>query len=393
MDIKHSFGWLCVCVFGFFLYACGGGAPKPADSIGRLEVVSTYPDSNEADIPVEAEISVKFNRDIDLETLSAATYSVMDMRSHQVVVGTIRYEPATYEAFFKPLRPLQYGLHYHGVIHHKVKDKQGTHLGNTDDSFEWRFSTQQQPPKLFFHEPRNGQQNVSIHTRIHVQFETAMDAASFDNSTFYLQDNNQNLVNVRVTYQDQHAMLEPVNLLLANTTYTAVVSANVKSASDVQLGNEIRWSFTTAPDSASVKIIGTRGNDEIKDMVFDPVDQSYIVVGNTEGKLGEQRFGAIDIFLTKLDANMQTLWVQQIGAAEFDSASGVTLTANGSICFTGYTDGVLAPDAVVDMHTDVIVACYDRNGNHQWIKQIPGGNGSIFAHAISAYGDNQLLIT
>lgn len=106
--------------------------------------------------------------------------------------------------------------------------------------------------------PTNGNQFATTSTSgvagggksISANFNTAMDAATINSTSFNLAPNGgAALVPAGVSY-DAPSMVATLNTtasLLANTTYTAVIQSTVKSAAGNALGCSYVWTFKTAP--------------------------------------------------------------------------------------------------------------------------------------------------
>lgn len=94
-------------------------------------------------------------------------------------------------------------------------------------------------------------------------------------------------------------------------------------------GNQLwmRQLASDAQDFAEVVIVDRLGN------VF--------VGGYTAGLLGKQKFGQLDAYIAKYDANGQILWVDQFGTDQNDGVSGLQIDETGKIYVSGWTDGVL----------------------------------------------------
>ncbi|MBI4463481.1 MAG: hypothetical protein HY647_02145 [Acidobacteria bacterium] len=92
------------------------------------------------------------------------------------------------------------------------------------------------------------------------------------------------------------------------------------------------------------------------------------VVGFTNGTLpGEGRFGRIDAFVHKYDANGNVLWTRQFGTTASDAARGVASDTTG-VYVVGETEGTF-PGHTNSGGSDAFVRKYDANGNEQWTRQ------------------------
>lgn len=102
-------------------------------------------------------------------------------------------------------------------------------------------------------------------------------------------------------------------------------------------------------------------------------------------------FGMADIFLLKLDAAGNFLWVKQMGGTNYDANMAITLDPEGNIYTTGHFSGIADFDPSSGeanlsaiRNNDVFVQKLDNNGNLLWVKQM-GGRG--FEYGISIKTD------
>jgi len=111
------------------------------------------------------------------------------------------------------------------------------------------------PPSVSSTTPSNAQTSVSISTKVTVLFSMSMLGSSVTTDTFYLQS-SQGKVEGAVTTDGSTAILNPSADLLPLTTYTAVVSGNVKNTAGLSMGTDYTWTFTTGekPDTTPPQV-------------------------------------------------------------------------------------------------------------------------------------------
>lgn len=101
--------------------------------------------------------------------------------------------------------------------------------------------------------PANGATGVNVSDVITATFTEAnqMDAATINDTNFYLQDSGNTTVTASVTYNSSAkiASLTPTSALSFDTTYTARLTTAVADAAGNTLATEKIWSFKTAPPS------------------------------------------------------------------------------------------------------------------------------------------------
>jgi hypothetical protein len=91
--------------------------------------------------------------------------------------------------------------------------------------------------------------------------------------------------------------------------------------------------------------------------------------------------GAEDIFLQKLNANGDLIWVKQFGGLASETSFSLALTANDEIVLSGYFAGAMDADPgpnVVTItpvgSTNSFIVKLDDSGNYIWSKQFGGGS-------------------
>lgn len=115
------------------------------------------------------------------------------------------------------------------------------------------------------------------------------------------------------------------------------------------------------------KQFGTIDHDEAAAVATDSAGNIY-VVGRTYGVMDGSNAGAWDIFVIKYAPSGATLWTQQFGTAQQDSASGIAIDANDNVYVTGWTFGAFEGANVGQ--ADLFLAKFNAGGNQQWIRQL-----------------------
>lgn len=111
---------------------------------------------------------------------------------------------------------------------------------------------------------------------------------------------------------------------------------------------------------------GGPGTDYPDDIAVDS-DGNVVVVGGTNGVLGDAGAGLFDAFVRKYDPDGAVIWTRQFGTAGQDGALGVAVDPSGNIVVVGSTTGNLAgsePDVL-----DAYVRKYDGAGTVMWTRQ------------------------
>ncbi len=107
--------------------------------------------------------------------------------------------------------------------------------------------------------------------------------------------------------------------------------------------------------------------------------------------------GAVDIFVSKLDASGNFLWAKQMGGTLVDEAYSITIDASGNVYTTGYFFGTADFDpgsGTYDLSSaggtadaDIFVSKLDASGNFLWARQMSGTSyGYALSIAVDATG-------
>lgn len=106
------------------------------------------------------------------------------------------------------------------------------------------------PPTVTSTTPSNSATGIAVNTTVQAAFSEAMNSATISSSTFQLLGSNNTAVNANVAYDTSNktATLTPTAPLVANTSYTAIItggSSGVKDQAGNALAQNYIWSFTT----------------------------------------------------------------------------------------------------------------------------------------------------
>lgn len=113
-------------------------------------------------------------------------------------------------------------------------------------------------------------------------------------------------------------------------------------------------------------MLGTTADDAVLALAADPHGYVY-AVGRTAGRLGtDPHAGAKDSFVVKLDRDLDTIWMRQLGTELDDYALAVQTDRAGN----AYVAGMVQVPREHGPAYDIAVAAYDRDGNQRWRHQI-----------------------
>jgi hypothetical protein len=164
------------------------------------------------------------------------------------------------------------------------------------------------------------------------------------------------------------------NVIVAGRTTNALDGNSYAGASDA-------FAVKLAPNGSRLwtREFGTPSMDQANAVATDQAGNVF-VAGVTYGSLdGNPNLGEGDLFVAKLDANGNTLWMRQLGSAGWDGATGAASDRAGNVFVVGYTRGGFDgnPSSGED---DVCVVKLDPNGGKLWTRQL-GTSGVDWAHA------------
>ena len=136
-----------------------------------------------------------------------------------------------------------------------------------------------------------------------------------------------------------------------------------------------------------------------KGISVDAEGNSYIT-GSFQGTASFGSFdltssGYNDIFVAKMDASGNWLWVESAGGSSWDSGSGISTDAEGNSYITGFFQGTASFgsfDLTSIGYDDIFVAKMDAAGNWLWAESA-GGDYSDIAYGISTDAEGNSYIT
>jgi len=263
-------------------------------------------------------------------------------------------------------------------------------------TYQVSFSNDNTPPVISGVEPGSGISGVNTNTSVSVTFSEAIDPASITGSSFELLDTANAVVSAQVTYNAaaKTATLDPTNLLLPLTTYTAIVKGGTSGVKDLagnQMSNDVTWSFTTSEFQGYS--IWSGGGTPLYDAVSDgaPIEVGVKFRADINGYITGVRFykGAANT-----GTHLGNLWDRNgalLASATFTSetASGwqqvvfptpVPIAANTTYVASYYSSsGYFAMDVGYFASAGV-----DNGVLHALANGVDGGNG-VYKYAASGF--------
>lgn len=218
----------------------GGGAVQAALTDTSRPLVSLTVPANAGTVAANASITATFNEKMAPASVTAATtFTVKETVSGNNVAGaTVTYNATSRTAVFKPSAALTPALGYTATITTAATDLAGNGLAgvtaspNVANSRVWTFTAaaaDATAPTVTLTAPSSAATGVALNTAINATFSEAMDQATISTTTFTLQETAGPgpLLSGTVSYDalNNIAIFTPASNLLANTQYTATVTA------------------------------------------------------------------------------------------------------------------------------------------------------------------------
>jgi hypothetical protein len=218
-------------------------------------VIGTSPLNSETSVSLNKVITVTFNETMNPETISQSSFTIVNGTTP--VAGTISYSGNT--ASFTPTSNLVANKTYIGKVTTLAKDLRGNAL-QTD--YIWTFSTGVTLlPLVIATDPANNVTGVVLNKIITATFNTPMDGATINGTTFTLKQGVTSIAGT-VTYSGTTASFTPTLPLIANTVYTATITTGAKNLAGVAIASNYVWNFTTGTISAPIVISTDPLNNE-----------------------------------------------------------------------------------------------------------------------------------
>ena len=178
-------------------------------------------------------------------------------------------------------------------------------------------------------------------------------------------------------------------------------------------GNSISLSTTNDADGFTAKMnadgtfawatkVGCTSSCRVADVAV-LADGSSIITGTWNGtatfgntSLTTNPTNYNDVFVAKLDANGNFVWVKQIGGTASDEAAGIAVFGDGSSVVTGGFSGTVDFGVTTLTSTnhlrEIFVAKLDANGNYLWASKA-GGSGHDNVRDLTTIADGSTFIT
>lgn len=226
--------------------------------------------------------------------------------------------------------------------------------------------------------PADDATDVAITTSVDATFSEAMDTDSINNTSFTLTAPGNTEVAGDVSYSaaDTTATFVPTSDLVSATTYTAVVTSDVRDETGQNLAGKHMWSFTTAANEEPPQVQSSNPPDSDSDVCTnrsiiatfsEPVEASTIVspalafsvaatltTAAVDGDVSLDAIGTTATFIptASLDPSVEytatvTTDVQDLSGTALENDVVWTFTTDDSVCQETITLGATKPYGVL----------------------------------------------
>jgi beta-lactam-binding protein with PASTA domain len=205
-------------------------------------VIATVPVSNASNVPFNQILSATFSEMMDPGSINNGSFTLM--QGATPIAGVVGYIGVT--ATFRPVAVLDVNTEYTAMISVNVTDLAGNPLAV---DYLWTFTTgdvsDTLAPYVTATLPSDNAFDVPINQTLNVTFSEPMDPATLNTGSFTLMQGLTPIAGV-VGYIGVTASFNPAAMLLANTEYTATISASASDLAGNPLAADYVWTFMTS---------------------------------------------------------------------------------------------------------------------------------------------------
>ncbi len=213
-------------------------------------------------------------------------------------------------------------------------------------------------------------------------------------------------------YPNAIAIDESANLYIAGT-FTGTTDLNPSSSStDAHTSNGSYDVFIEKLDSAGKfkwgKSFGGTGSDYVRSIALDASDNVYVTgyyadevdFDPSSGTDKNTSKGGDDVYIEKLDASGNFVWVTTFGGSSTDKGYGIATDVSGNVYVTGsFTDTVdFKPFSIVSFEhisnggTDIFVEKLNDAGSAQWVRTF-GSTQTDYGLSLGIDASNNISVT
>jgi hypothetical protein len=217
-------------------------------------VISTVPLNQANGVPINQALTATFSLAMNAPTIDTATFTLSGPGA-TAVTGFVTYVAAGSVATFTPAANLMPSTVYTATITTGATGLDGVALAG---NYVWTFTTASTPlvipPTVIATIPVNLASNVPLNQVISATFNTAMNPATINSSTFTLSGPGVTNVAGLVAYAAVGKTLTfiPTANLASSTLYTATITTGVQNLAGNALASNYVWTFTTGTAAAVI---------------------------------------------------------------------------------------------------------------------------------------------
>gem|GEM_PF-1427618 len=217
-------------------------------------VVSELPFNAETGVPLNAVISIGFNKAVDFGSVNGNTLALQDNNTGQFLGGTYTASADNRTVTMAPSAPLAAGHHFTVYISEfaTLTDYVGNGVSATAYAFTTSSTTDLTVPQVLENSPRDGLTQAPINSRLTVLFNKPVQGQSVFNGAQSVLTANGVPQAVEVGVFGQEVVYTPVNPLAANTTYTVTIAGIQDVVGNTMTGSVVT-SFATGTEAALIR--------------------------------------------------------------------------------------------------------------------------------------------
>lgn len=225
-------------------------------------VTSKTPDNGTTDVAASPTFTVKFSEKLDNTTVSSTRFTLMDSNNNTKSLKNYNYDD-NLTVTFQPNSDLSANTKYTASVTAGIKDLNGNAL----TPLSWEFTTAK-VPTVTVKLPADGTTDFEAkNTNVIVVFSEQMDTTTLNSTFFFVATDSTNQSGTRhYSLNDQQAMFNSTNALVASKNYTVTVLNSAKSKKGYSMTQNETFNFVMKDIIVN--------DDEAPTVIFSPIDGS-----------------------------------------------------------------------------------------------------------------------
>jgi hypothetical protein len=339
------------------------------DPLSVPTIASSIPIQDAVDIAINSPIEFNFSEEMDINTITLATVTLLEGTT--AIVGTVTYANET--ATFTPSTDLDYNKTFVAKVSVGATSADGIALASTFSlTFTTSIAIDNAAPIINSTAPLNDAQDVPRNKTVSIVFNEAMDPATVNANTFTLKQGTSAIVG-EVAYSGTTATFTSNTNLDANQQYTATITNGAHDLSGNPLASNTSWDFRTGGTAAILASVNLRSAGNYVILAKTAINNSS--TSAITGHLGLSPAATSYITgLALVDFTGYATSAQVTGnvyAADMADPTPVTLTTAVSDMITAYNDaaGRPSPD-FLELGTGNIGGMTLEAGLYKWTNTV-----------------------